>query len=417
MQNPIKKEIEKIFKFESGRVLASLVRILGDLDLAEEALQDAFSVALERWPAEGLPKTPYAWLVSVGKFKATDTIRRSIRGRELVDENLLFQIAGNTQSSVEDQYIEKHLIEDDQLRLIFYCCHPLLPLDSRIALSLREICGLSTREISRAYLTSYENTKRRISRAKALIKEENIPYEIPTKGELVQRLDAVMQVIYLIYNEGYSATTGEDHTRRELSTQAIYLCRKLLELLPSSEIFGLLALCLIQESRKYARVTKEGDIIPLDEQDRSLWDQKLIAEGLQLIHQAVMSGRLGNYSLQAAIASVHAVSESVQNTQWELIIGYYDMLLSINNSPVIELNRAIAVGMQEGPKAAIMLIKSLQKNPKLSSYHILYSTLAEFSKRLGLNDEAVDAYQKAIELASEKSEINYLKQQLKNILV
>ncbi len=416
MQNPIKKEIEKIFKSETGRVLASLIRILGDLDLAEEALQDAFSVALEKWPVEGLPKNPYAWLVSVGKFKATDAIRRSERGKELVAENYPFEKIEDSQSSVEEQYVEKHLVEDDQLRLIFYCCHPLLPMDSRIALSLREICGLSTKEISRAYLTSYENTKRRISRAKTLIKEQSIPYEIPTKEELLQRLDPVMQVIYLIYNEGYSATTGEDRIRRELSTQAIYLCRRLVELLPSSEGFGLLALCLIQESRKYARVTKEGDIIPLDDQDRSLWDQKLIAEGLQLIHQAVMSGRLGNYSLQAAIASVHAVSDCVQNTQWELIIGYYDMLLSINNSPVIELNRAIAVGMHEGPKAAIKLIKPLQKNPKLSSYHILYSTLAEFSKRLGLNDEAVEAYQKAIERASEESEINYLKQQIKNIL-
>ncbi|MFD2204634.1 RNA polymerase sigma factor [Kiloniella antarctica] len=416
MHHSLKKEIEKIFKSESGRVLASLIRILGDLDLAEEALQDAFSVALEKWPAEGLPRTPYAWLVSVGKFKAIDTIRRSVRGKELITENFLFETIEHTLGFDEDQYVEKYLIEDDQLRLIFYCCHPMLPLDSRTTLALREICGLSTKEISRAYLTSYENTKRRISRAKTLIKEQNIPYEIPTKKELGQRLDSVMQVIYLIYNEGYSATTGENHFRRELSTQAIYLGRKLVELLPSSESFGLLALFLIQESRKYARVSAEGTILSLDEQDRSLWDQKLIAEGLQLIHQAVMSGRLGNYSLQAAIASVYAVSDSVENTQWELIIGYYDMLLSVNNSPVIELNRAIAVGMHEGPKAAIKLIKRLEKNPKLSSYHILYSTLAEFSKRQGLNDEAVEAYQKAIEFASEELEINYLKQQLKKNL-
>ncbi len=415
MNNPIAKEIEKIFKSESGRVLASLIRILGDLDLAEEALQEAFSVALKTWSVEGLPQNPYAWLVSVGKFKATDAIRRSARGRELIAEQWSLEVGNNNGGDVEHLYVEKHIIEDDQLRLIFYCCHPLLPSDSRIALSLREICGLSTKEIARAYLSSFENIKKRISRAKALIKK-NIPYEIPAKAELTPRLDAVMQVIYLIYNEGYSASTGEDFIRKELTAQAIYLCRKLIELIPSSEGFGLLALFLIQESRKDARITKEGNIISLEEQDRTLWDQKLIGEGLQLIHEAVMSGRLGNYSLQAAIASVHAVSDSVDNTQWDLIIGYYDMLLSINSSPVIELNRAIAVGMHEGPEAASAILKRLQKNQKLSSYHILYSALAEFSKRLGLKSEAIEAYQRAIELAPQMSEKEYLNQQLKNFL-
>ncbi len=416
MQNPVRREIEKIYKVESGRVLASLIRILGDLDVAEESLQEAFFVALKKWPKEGLPKNPYSWLVSVGKFKAIDAIRRAGRGQELIAENLSLEREDHDQGDCALQYVDGHLVEDDQLRLIFYCCHPLLPLDSRIALSLREVCGMSTEEIARAYLSSYEAMKKRIARAKALIKEKKVPFEIPSQAELTRRLDAVLHVIYLIYNEGYSATSGEDHIRTELTAEAIYLSRTLVKLIPSPESLGLLALCLLQDSRREARVTDKGDLIPLEQQDRTRWNQELITEGLQLIHGAVMSGRLGIYSLQAAIASVHAVAESVQHTQWDLIIGYYDMLLSINPSPVIELNRAIAVGMHDGPQAALAIIERLQENEKLGSSHIIYSARAEFSKRLGLKDEAIKAYERALELVRQEPEKRYLQQQLTNIL-
>ncbi len=413
---PIKTEIGKIYKSESGRVLASLIRILGDLDLAEEALQDAFYKALEKWPKEGIPKNPYSWLVSAGKFKAIDSIRRLGRGKELFPEKLSLEKEDLDGDFIDPQDWENILIEDDQLRLIFYCCHPLIPLDSRIALSLKEVCGMSTDEIAQAYLVSFETIKKRISRAKALIKEKKIPYEIPSKAEVTRRTDAVLHVIYLIYNEGYSASSGEVHIRRELTEEAIFLSRKLVELSSSPESLGLLALLLLQESRRESRVTKNGDLIPLENQDRSLWDKKLIREGVQLIQHAVMSGRLGPYTLQAAIASVHTLADSVQNTQWNLIIGYYDMLLTINTSPVVELNRAIAVGMHEGPEAGLAIIQRLLKNKELDSYHIIYSAQAELLKRLGRKKEAIKAYKQALELVHQEPEERYLKKQLSKIL-
>ena len=411
MQSDINKEIEKIYKSESGRVLASLIRILGDFDLAEEAKQEAFSIALEKWPKEGIPKNPYSWLVSAGKFKAIDSIRRSKRGREIIYENFPLN-----ETYLTEHDLEKDIVDDDQLRLIFFCCHPSLPLDSRIALSLRDVCGMATEEIARAYLVSYETIKKRISRAKALFREKKIPYEIPAGHEIKSRMDAVLHVIYLIFNEGYSASSGEDHIRKELTDEAIYLCRKLVDLISTPESFGLLALLLLQESRRQSRVTQNGDIIPLEKQDRSLWDQNLIREGIELINQAIMSGRLGSYTLQAAIASVHAVADSVRNTRWDLIVGYYDMLLFINPSPVIELNRAIAVGMYEGPEAGLILINNLLKEGKLESYHLIYSAQADFSKKLGLNDEAIKAYKKAIELTHQEPERRYLEGQLSEII-
>lgn len=416
MLDPTQLEIEKIYKAESGRVLASLIRILGDLDLAEEALQDAFSVAMEKWPIEGIPKNPYSWLISTGKFKAIDAIRRIGRGKELVSERWVFEEEDSNWGSVEQSDWEKHLVEDDQLRLIFFCCHPLLPLDSRIALSLREVCGMSTLEIARAYLLPFETIKKRISRAKALIKEKKIPYEIPSKAELSERTNAVLRVIYLVFNEGYTASSGEDHIRKDLTEEAIFLGRKLAELVSTPEALGLLALLLLQESRRESRVTKTGDLIPLEDQDRSLWDQNLIWEGVQLIQTVVMSGRLSPYTLQAAIASVHALADSVQNTQWELIVSYYDMLLSINPSPVVELNRAIAIGMHEGPKVGLAIIERLLKNDQLKSYHFLYAAQADLSKKLGLIDEAIKAYQRAIELVRQEPEERYLKKQLSDIL-
>jgi len=405
-------EIGKIYKAESSRVLASLIRILGDLDLAEEALQEAFSVAMEKWPMEGIPKNPYSWLISTGKFKAIDSIRRRTRGEALLAEKFLLE----DNSFNEQPDWEKHLIEDDQLRLIFYCCHPLLSLDSRITLSLREVCTMSIMEISKAFLLPVETIKKRISRAKALIKAKNIPYEIPGKAELSERVNAVMHVIYLIFNEGYSASVGEDHLRKELTDEAIFLSRQLVKLIATPESLGLLALLLLHESRRESRVTNAGDLIPLEHQDRSLWNQVLIHEGVQLIQQAVMSGRLGPYTLQAAIASVHALADSVENTQWALIIGYYDMLLSIHPSPVVELNRAIALGMSEGPKAGLMVIDCLLEDKKLTAYHFIYAAQAEFLKKLGLKDQAINAYQRAIELVQQAPEKRYLKQQLSDLL-
>jgi len=415
MLDPINLEIGRIYKSESGRVLAVLIRILGDLDLAEDAVQEAFSIAMEKWPIDGIPKNPYSWLISAGKYRAIDSIKRQGRGKELLADiaSIEKNISTNSHKPFDE---EKSIVEDDQLRLIFFCCHPALPLDSRIALSLRDVCAMSTAEIARAYLLPVETIKKRISRAKALIKKKNLPYEIPSSTELNQRLDAVLRVIYLIFNEGYSASSGEEHIRKELTEEAVYLSRKLAELIPSPESLGLLALLLLQESRRESRVTLDGDLIPLEQQDRSLWDQKLIREGVQLIQHAVMSGRLGPYTLQAAIASVHALADSVQNTQWDLIIGYYDMLLSINPSPVVELNRAIAIGMNKGPKAGLSIIKDLLKVESLNTYHFTYAAQADFSNRLGLKDEAIKAYQRAIKLVRQEPERRYLEKKLSEIL-
>jgi len=415
MLEPIKLEIGKIYKTESSRVLASLIRILGNLDLAEEAMQAAFSIAMEKWPKDGIPNNPYSWLVSTGKYKTIDTIRRTNRGKELLAEVSLLDCERIEQPSVEQLVLEKHLVEDDQLRLIFYCCHPDLSLDSRIALALREVCGMTTLEISQAYLVPIETIKKRISRAKARIKQNNIAYEIPTKTDLKRRMEAVLHVIYLIFNEGYCASVGEDHIRKELTEEAIYLSRQLVSLISTTESIGLLALLLLQESRREARMTENGDIISLDNQDRSRWNQNLIQEGLQLIQQAVMSGRLGPYTLQAAIASVHSVAESVKKTQWELIIAYYDMLLTINPAPIIELNRAIAVGTHQGPNAGLDIIEQLIKQNKLSTYPTLFAAKAEFSKQLGSVNIAKQAYQRAIELVRPGPEERYLKEQLANI--
>jgi len=410
MQDIIRKEITSLYKSESGRVLASLVRILGDIDLAEEALQEAFLIALEKWPIEGIPKNPYSWLVSAGKFKAIDTIRRIKRGKEIAFENLHHNI------EMETEHLDKSLIEDDQLRLIFFCCHPSLPLNSQIALSLRDICGMTTEEIASAYLISFETIKKRISRAKALFREKNIPFEIPSESEISTRISAVLHVIYLIFNEGYSASSGEDHLRKELSDEAIFLCRKLVSLISTPESLGLLALLLLQESRRESRVTLTGDLIPLEDQDRSLWDQTLIKEGVGLIHQAIMSGPLGPFTIQAAIISVHATAESVETTQWELILTYYDMLLSINPSPIVKLNRAIAVGMKDGAKAGLLIINQLIEEKKLETYHLIYSAKADFSKKLGLDDEAIKAYNKALELVKQTPERRYLEKKRSEIL-
>ena len=410
--SPIQKEIAHIYKSEYGRVLASLIRILGDYNLAEEALHTAFEVALKKWPEEGIPENPSSWLISTGKFKAIDSIRRKKRGRELISENFLT----DQNRFKKPDVFEEHLVEVDQLRLIFYCCHPKLPLDSRIALCLRDFCGMKTDEIAQAYLVSKEAIKKRISRAKKTFREKNISYEMPSKHEIKSRLNAVLHVIYLIFNEGYSTSSGKDRIRKELTDEAIYLSRTLVGLISTSETLGLLSLLLFQEARRESRITEEGDLISLENQDRLLWNQNLIREAMGYLQQAIMSGELGPYTLQSAIASVHAVSDSVKNTQWDLIIRYYDLLLEINPSPVVELNRAIAVGMYEGPESALSIIDNLIGEEKLTSYYLLYSAQADFKKRLGLKKEAAAAYKKAIDLAQQDPERRYLQDQLSELL-
>lgn len=412
MQDRIKQEIAETYKTESGQVLATLIRILGDYDLAEEAVQIAFEAALEKWPEEGIPENPASWLISTGKFKAIDLIRRKQRRRELISDHL----SPDRNGYKEPEVFENHLVEDDQLRLIFYCCHPSLPLDSRIALCLRDFCGMKTDEIARAYLTSNAAIKKRITRAKKLFREKNIPYEIPNRNELSQRLNAVLHVIYLIFNEGYSASSGEDRIRKELTDEAIYLSRALVDLTAESESLGLLSLLFFQEARRESRVRENGDLIPLEDQDRTLWDQGFIKEGMQCLNRVFLSGRLGPYSLQAAIASVHAVADSVESTRWDLIVGYYDMLLVVNPSPVVELNRAIAVGMHEGPESGLSIINELARKKKLDSYHLLYSAKADFSRRAGKKRQAIKAYRKAIELAGQDAERRYLENQLAEVL-
>ena len=413
MFDAIQQDIGKIYKTESAKVLASLTRILGDLDLAEEALQEAFIAATEQWPVEGIPNKPSAWLISTGRFKAIDSLRRIGRGRELIAEQPA--IHGDTISHNTEPW-EQHLIEDEQLRLIFLCCHPQLPLHARIALALREVCALPVNEIARAFLVPTDTIKKRLSRAKALIREKHIPYEIPARDELNHRMAAVLQVIYLVFNEGYCASAGDNLLRRELTKEAIFLNRKLVELSTEPENLGLLALLLLQESRNRARVTDNGDLIPLEHQDRSLWNKPLIAEGLQFLETALLSGRLGPYTLQAAIASVHAQADSVANTQWELIVGYYDMLLSIQASPVIALNRAIALGMLNGPEAGLSAVENIMDDKKLQGYHLTYAAQADFYKQLGLKEKAIRAYQQALERVQQEPEKRYLKKQLAEIL-
>ena len=351
MPESMTDRIAEIYATESRRVLATLIRLLGDIDHAEEALQEAFGAALTAWPKDGIPQNPRAWLVSAGKFKGIDAIRRQGRGAELI-----LQEARATERtySVPEEW-DGDVVKDDQLRLIFTCCHPALPIDARIALSLREVCGLTTDEIARSFLVPVETMKKRISRAKAAIREKRIPYEVPSHSDLAGRLDAVLHVVYLVYNEGYTATSGTEHLRRDLAAEAVFLSRLLVDLLPEPEATGLLALLLLHESRSAARTDSRGDLVPLEEQDRSSWNSELIAEGNELVRKSMMSGRLGSYVIQAAIASVHAAADSVESTNWDLIVGYYDTLAKLQDSPFVALNRAIAVGMRDGPEEGLAI--------------------------------------------------------------
>jgi len=403
----IGRTVEAVYRAESRRVFATLVRLLGDFDLAEEALHDAFRAALEQWPRDGVPDNPRAWLVSAGRFKAIDGIRR--RARFDAMEDVAEQVEAVADESAAQ---DAESIEDDRLRLIFTCCHPALPPDAQVALTLREVCGLTTEEIARAFLTSAPTVAQRIVRAKSKIRDARIPYEVPERTELAERLDAVLRVIYLVFNEGYAASSGATLTRHDLSGEAIRLARLLIELLPEPEALGLLALMLLHESRRAARATPAGDLILLADQDRLLWHREQIAEGLALAERALSSHRFGPYALQAAIAAVHAEAPSAAETDWAQIVGLYDVLWQANPSPVVELNRAVAVAMRDGPAAGLALIDAILARGDLTDYHLAHSARADFCRRLGKTAEARASYERALTLTRLEPEQRFLERRL-----
>jgi RNA polymerase sigma-70 factor (ECF subfamily) len=400
-----------IYRSESRRVFATLVRLLGDFDLAEEALHDAFASAVEQWPREGVPANPRAWLVSAGRFKAIDCLRRRAR----FDASLA-ELAERMNAEARDAAVpDEEGIEDDRLRLIFTCCHPALPPEARVALTLREVCGLTTEEIARAFLVSPPTVAQRIVRAKAKIKVARIPYQVPSRTDLPDRVEGVLYVIYLVFNEGYSASSGDALTRADLSEEAIRLGRLMMELLPEPEVMGLLALMLLQESRRHARVSATGELVLLENQDRTLWDRDQIAEGVSLVFQALASRRFGPYTLQASIAAVHAEAPSPAKTNWAQIAGLYDVLLRVEPSPVVELNRAVAVAMRDGPLAGLELIDAIISRGDLADYHLAHAARAEFCTRVGRTADARTAYERAISLVRQEPERRFLEQRLRDL--
>ena len=400
--------VEQTYRTESRRVLATLIRLLGDFDLAEEALQEAFAAAVERWPAEGVPRNPRAWLVSTGRFKAIDSLRRRAR----FDASLgavADQLGDGVTAPLE---IDDEGVEDDRLRLIFTCCHPALPPDAQIALTLREVCGLTTEEIARAFLSPAPTLAQRIVRAKAKIKAAKIPYQVPSRTDLPERLATVLHVIYLVFNEGYSASSGATLTRHDLSAEAIRLGRLLVELLPEPEAVGLLALMLLHESRREARTSADGELVLLDDQDRSRWNREMIAEGVGLVERAMRSRQFGPYTLQAAIAAIHAETQTAAETDWAEVVGLYDVLLRADPSPVIELNRAAAVAMRDSPEAGLRLIDDLLARGELADYHLAHSARAELLRRLGRTVDAAESYDRALGLTEQEPQRRFIERRL-----
>jgi RNA polymerase sigma-70 factor, ECF subfamily len=400
--------VEQTFRTESRRVLATLIRLLGDFDLAEEAMQEAFVAAVERWPTEGLPRNPRAWLVSAGRFKAIDALRRRARFDASL-QPLAEQLGDGTS---QPQELDDDAVEDDRLRLIFTCCHPALPPDAQVALTLREVCGLSTEEIARAFLTPAPTLAQRIVRAKSKIKTAKIPYQIPVRAELPERLATVLHVIYLVFNEGYSASAGSSLTRHDLSGEAIRLGRLMVELLPEPEALGLLALMLLHESRREARIDAQGELVLLDRQDRSRWNRDLISEGVALVERAIRSRSFGPYTLQAAIAALHAEAPSAEATDWGEIVALYDVLLRSEPSPVIELNRAAAVAMRDGPETGLRLIDGIFAAGELQDYAPAHSARAELCRRLDRTSDAVESYRRALALTRQDTQRRFIEGRL-----
>lgn len=400
--------VEAVCRTESRRVLATLIRLLGDFDRAEEALHDAFAAALQQWPRDGMPSNPRAWLVSAGRFKAIDALRR--RARFDASLRLLAeQLEGEANKTELDE------VEDDRLRLIFTCCHPALPADARVALTLRAVCDLTTEEIARAFLAAPATIAQRIVRAKARIRDAHIPYRVPEREELPARLDSVLRVIYLVFNEGYSASTGPALTRADLCAEAIRLGRLLLELPPDAEVMGLLALMLLHDARRAARTDAAGDLVRLEEQDRSAWDRRHIDEGLQLVRRALAGGGFGPYALQAAIVAVHVEAASAKQTDWAQIVRLYDVLLGLSPSPVVELNRAVAVAMRDGPVAGLELVDELLARGELCDYHLSHAARADLLRRLGRISEAREAYRAALQLVRLEPERRFLQRRLEEL--
>lgn len=402
--------VDRLYRTDSRRVFATLIRLLGDFDLAEEALHEAFAAAVKQWSSDGVPQKPLAWLVSAGRFKAIDAIRRRTR----FDASLA-ELADRIDRNADMLGESDEDVEDDRLRLIFTCCHPALSGEAQVALTLREVCGLTTEEIASAFLLAPPTLAQRIVRAKAKIRDAHIPYQVPSIAELPERLDAVLQVIYLVFNEGYSASSGALLTRADLSNEAIRLGRLLMELLPDAEVTGLLALMLLQESRRTARTSPTGDPILLEDQDRALWNRSQILEGRALVRQAISSGQFGSYALQAAIASVHAEASNATATDWAQIVGLYDVLLFVQPSPVVALNRAVAVAMRDGPLAGLQIIDGILAEGNLADYHLAHAARADLCRRLGKTADAKASYQKALALARQEPERRFLEKRLQEL--
>jgi len=406
--DPVREAVNAVYVEQSRRVLATLIRLLGDFDVAEEALHDAFKAALEQWPRDGVPANPRAWLVSAGRFKAIDGLRRRSRFDALDDVGERGDVAVIDTAAWADE----ESVDDDRLRLIFTCCHPALAPDAQVALTLREVCGLTTEQIAQAFLTPAPTLAQRIVRAKSKIREARIPYQVPTPAELPGRLDAVLRVIYLVFNEGYEASSGELLTRADLSAEAIRLGRLLAELLPEPEVLGLLALMLLHESRREARTSPAGELVRLDDQDRSRWDRTMIAEGTGLVEQALLSRRFGAYTIQAAISAVHSEAADAAATDWNEIVGLYDALLRTDPSPIVELNRAVAVAMRDGADAGVKLIDDILARGDLVEYRLAHAARADLCRRLGRVNDARAAYERAIALTKQDPERRFLERQL-----